>query len=182
MARKARRENFSIIASCDVIYGRVLAYRAQVSLLNSVRSSESTKKLAQRASSGLFEWDSNLFELITVLCTITAQNIGPASAWPAGPPATPMFFKTLSSLFKYCDVAGVAISCNACSMHTYIANTYWSWSTGTGRICYHRHVLVYIQCQWLAVHICQFPKHTRASAYVTRMYESKHRLFSGELY
>ena len=48
------------------------------------------EETCQWASSGFFEWDSNLFKHMTALCIVIAPSIGPASAWPARPPATPM--------------------------------------------------------------------------------------------
>ena len=41
----------------------------------------------QRSSSGFFEWDSDLFKLMTVLCIVIAQKIGPAGTWFVAMPA-----------------------------------------------------------------------------------------------
>ena len=69
--------------------GTRLTYRMQLLILNS--KPKSTGKLTKWASSGFFEWDSDLFELVTILCIATAQNnIGLASVYLARPPAVPI--------------------------------------------------------------------------------------------
>ena len=79
--------NFLIIASRDIIHGHVLAYRVQVSILNSKKIAKIDQETCHKARSGFSKWDSDIFELMIVLCTITAQNIGLASAGPARLPA-----------------------------------------------------------------------------------------------
>ena len=75
-------KNFSLHG---IICRHVLAYRTLVSILNS-------KKIAcHQARSGFSTWNSDLFKLMTVLYTVTAQNIGPVSTGHARPPTTPMW-------------------------------------------------------------------------------------------
>ena len=59
----------------------------QVSILNSKKIAKIDQETCHKARSGFSKSDSDIFELMIVLCTITAQNIGLVSAGPARLPA-----------------------------------------------------------------------------------------------